>query len=33
MQALVEISGKQFIAKKGTTLKVPKQSCKVGDFL
>ena len=31
MQALVEISGKQFIAEKDMTLKVPTQSVSEGD--
>ncbi|MBC8198047.1 MAG: 50S ribosomal protein L21 [Candidatus Marinimicrobia bacterium] len=33
MQALVEISGKQFIAEQGVTLKVPTQSGNTGDSL
>jgi len=33
MQALVEISGKQFIAEQGVTLKVPSQTGNEGDSL
>ena len=33
MQVLVEISGKQFIAEQGMTIKVPSQSGKEGDSL
>ena len=31
MQALVEISGKQFVAEKDMVLKVPKQTAIEGD--
>ena len=33
MQVLVEISGKQFIAEKGMTIKVPSQTGNEGDSL
>ena len=33
MQALVEISGKQFIAEQGITLKVPTQAGNEGDSI